>query len=302
MLKNNIERRNFWKKFTAYAVTYAPFPWDTAKADYRQEFQGKNNLLTSLARYSKVMFEIGKIWNNGSAVIDFGVFPGVLPKVFRDFFPKSGYTYRGLGLMFSPDFQNGMEGLSVDLLETELDPNYFQPKVVNPIPWKNADIVLFLDLIEHLSNPVYALDAANQSLKRGGRLILTTDNITSFDNVFSVLRGRTPLLHPLQTNMFYMGEWRPHFREYAKDDLTWILKNSGFKIIKHEYFDRRQAEFKVENGHLCRDWQAADGCVANEKIVKKIKRRIYLMLRALFSIIPYYRNHQPCILSSYQSR
>ena len=47
--------------------------------------------------------------------------------------------------------------------------------------------------------------------------------------------------------MFYIGNHRPHHREFSKRELEFLLKHSGFEVIEHEYFDREQGEFFVEN-------------------------------------------------------
>ena len=273
-----------------YAQKYQPFSWDTLRNDYRLEFKNKNDLLISFVRYAKVMQVVSRIWKKESLVIDFGIFPGVIPRLFREFFSAEKFKYYGIGLMFSAEFVEVMRQMNVELLESELDPFYFRPKAVNSVPWKNADFVLFLDIIEHLSNPIYALDTANQSLKKGGHLVLTTDNITGFDYFVSILRGRSPLHHPLQTNMFYQGDWRPHFREYGKEDLIWVLENSGFTVITHEYFDRQQAEWSIIDGQLVHspDLRIMSGV----PLEKMIKRNIYRGCRSLCQLIGHFRNHQ----------
>lgn len=288
--EKNKSIKEFKSAFERYVCSYKPFAWDTVKNDRRQS--SSNNLLSSFIRYSKIMEEVFQKWEPGFSVVDFGVFPGVLPRLFKELFPTEKYKYLGIGLMFSPDFIREMQKINVELLETELDPDYFKPKEIKPILRSGADIVLFLDLVEHLANPIPALDSANQCLKKGGYLILTTDNITNSDNLMSMLRGKTPFLHPLQTNMFYMGDWRPHFREYAKDDLLWLIKNSGFTVVKHEYFNRKQGEFRVVNGCLRHNASFAADKGLERGTLKVFKRKLYKFIRSALSLIGSYRNHQ----------
>ena len=35
--------------------------------------------------------------------------------------------------------------------------------------------------------------------------------------------------------------------ENSKDELIFLLEYSGFKVIKHEYFDRKQGEYKFNS-------------------------------------------------------
>ncbi|MCX5749188.1 MAG: methyltransferase domain-containing protein [Candidatus Saganbacteria bacterium] len=286
-----------YQLFKKYAENYKPFQFDTARNDFRAEYKGKNNLIISFYRYFKVFYEVSKIWGkNKSKVVDFGVFPGVVPKIFRDLFLNDNFDYIGVGLGFTDDFIKEMEKLKIKLHETELDPSYFMPKKVNQLDCSDADIVLFLDVIEHLANPTNALDVANHSLKKGGWLILTTDNITNANNAILMLLGKTPLPHPLLTNMYFIGDWRPHFREYSKEDLMWLLRNSGFEIEKHEYFDRKQGEYYLNNGRIERQRQSVDNSKIDRrlkiKIIRNIKKAVMALLKIAFSFSPHFRSHQ----------
>ena len=50
-------------------------------------------------------------------------------------------------------------------IDTEIDPEFIEPKEV--IDWKlnNYDICYLLDTIEHLVDPIFCLDKINNSLK-----------------------------------------------------------------------------------------------------------------------------------------
>lgn len=294
MILKNMGQEQFYQQFAKYAAKYEPFDWDTLKSDFRQEYKDKNNLITSFYRYFKVISETYKYWKKNNTVIDFGIFPGVLPKIFYDFFPKENYKYYGVGLGFTPEFIEGMKKINVELWETELDPNYFVPKKVNPVPYHDIDLVLFLDVIEHLSNPIYSLDMANKCLKKGGYMILTTDNLTSISSILTILKGNSILPHPLLTHMFYIDDWRPHFREYAKNDLVWILKHCGFSVEKHEYFNRKQGGFKIKNGYLMKDNKVKDN--ENIGMSRSIKRNIKNIsvsgIKTIFSLFPHFCDHQ----------
>ena len=235
--------RDFYERYKAYAQSYQPFEWDTAKNSNRAQYEGMNDLLDSFYRHYKVICEVKNRLTEEAFILDFGVFPGVLPNSFRKLFPEYKIKYCGIGLGLTPAFVKEMKNINISLFETELDPFYIKPKTVVPIDYRDADFILFLDIIEHLANPIYALDSANRCLKKHGILVLTTDNITCKENFIGMLMGKTPLLHPLETHMFFIGDWRPHFREYSKDDLIWLLNHCGFQVEKHEYFYRRQGEY-----------------------------------------------------------
>src|SRR3989339_514478 len=153
-----------------------------------------------------------------------------------------------------------------------------------------------IDVVEHLANPIHALDEANRCLKKEGHIIITTDNITNFWNFLSTIFGRSPLPPPILTNMFYMGDWRPHYREYAKDDLIWIIRNSGFEIVEHMYFDRRQGEYMVGDGKVIRKKEKEKHDDTGLNIFKLIRCKAGRLLGGLFfqlfNVFPHFRNHQ----------
>ena len=137
-----------------------------------------------------------------------------------------------------------------------------------------------MDVIEHLINPINCLDNINSILKNGGYLIITTDNISSIDNVLNmIIRGSSSNVPLLLSNLFYRGDWRPHSREYSKDELYFLLGHCGFEVIKHEYFLRKQGEFKIDlNGNLYHNKESL--------LIKGTIRKF------LISLSSHFRDHQ----------
>jgi hypothetical protein len=144
-----------------------------------------------------------------------------------------------------------------------------------------CQLCLFLDTIEHLVNPLDALDEINKSLEIGGYLIITTDNITAFGYIAHMLiRGESPNIHPIRSSLFYSGPWRPHHREYSKKELEFYLTYCGFKVLKHEYFERQQGDFYVSS--------------SDNKLLKISRYKSLKGLLKKFStfFIPHLRDHQ----------
>ena len=94
-----------------------------------------------------------------------------------------------------------------------------------------------------------------------------------------VIKGRSSNIPLIQGNLFYRGDWRPHSREYSKDELYFLLQQSGFDVIKHEYFLRMQAEFSIDkNGRL--------NHTAKSSLIKGTIRKL------LRSLADHFRDHQ----------
>ena len=82
--------------------------------------------------------------------------------------------------------------------------------------------------------------------------------------------------------MVYTGNHRPHHKEFSKEELEFILKHCGFKVIKHEYFDRKQGDYFIDK---------EKNSIRKHKIKKKLKNIIYEFIKNTGFLIPHLRNH-----------
>ena len=132
-------------------------------------------------------------------------------------------------------------------------------------------------------NPIYCLDQINKSLKIDGHLLITTDNITNFLYIADMLRkGKSPNVHPVLSSMVYRGNHRPHHKEFSKEELEFILKRCGFRVIKHEYFDRKQGDYFIDR---------EKNSIKKHKIKKKIENILYELIKNTGFLISHLRNH-----------
>jgi len=239
--------------FKGYTQDYEPFKWDRNENDFRPDTCNKHSILINHVRYLMVLQYIQSIKNYDTIrnIVDVGSYPGIMIHLLRDFINKN-IEYHGIGLHFSEEYRLEMNKLGAKLFETEVDPDFIEAKKCNEWPIRESELVLFLDVIEHLTNPLHCLDQINKSLKMGGYLIITTDNLSDWGNAYMMFRkGRSPNIHPVQSSLFYRGDWRPHHREFTKEELEFYLKYCGFEIIKHEYFERKQGDYFIgENGKI----------------------------------------------------
>jgi len=81
------------------------------------------------------------------------------------------------------------------------------------------------EVIEHLKqDPAHMLAEINRVLKPGGRLILTTPNITSVFALYRVLSGA----HPQVWSVYTGKDGDRHNREYAPAEIIKLLQWAGF--------------------------------------------------------------------------
>jgi ubiquinone/menaquinone biosynthesis C-methylase UbiE len=103
------------------------------------------------------------------------------------------------------------------------------------------DIIYMGDVIEHLTNPDYAVREANRVLEQNGFLVLSTPNLACWLNRLLLLYGRQPLFSEISTaKTFGRGSRSYHFlpvghlRLFTYKGLKEFLTYYRFKVIKVE--------------------------------------------------------------------
>ncbi|MEM1554495.1 MAG: class I SAM-dependent methyltransferase [Thermoproteota archaeon] len=122
-----------------------------------------------------------------------------------------------------------------------------------PYPFKDEefDIVVSNQVIEHLFFPIRFLKEVYRILKPHGYAVISTENLASWDNIFSLILGYTPtsmhfdcLRHignplSLHEKEIEKSTFPPHVRIFSYRGLIEAVKFIGFKISK-----------VVGNGHI----------------------------------------------------
>lgn len=120
---------------------------------------------------------------------------------------------------------------------------------------KPFDLVIFTEVIEHLRfHPASILARINQALKVGGRLVLTTPNMSAWKKIWLMIRGN----HPYDSDTF-AGDWG-HAREYTIYELKSLLEASGFTLKSAEARDVYLNDASLPATLL--KWHAAAGLAA----------------------------------------
>lgn len=100
---------------------------------------------------------------------------------------------------------------------------------------KSFDIVLLVDVIEHLNNVGLGLETIKKVIKTDGKIFITTPNPWSINNLFSVLIGKQPSVYADHTNFM------------VEQNFKAILKRLNLNIIGIEYFTFIDQGSKVNN-------------------------------------------------------
>lgn len=95
-----------------------------------------------------------------------------------------------------------------------------------PYPDGSFDVVIFCEVIEHLTNdPVRVLREIKRVLVPGGKLIVSTPNVARLENVARLVSGEN-LYDPYSG----YGPYGRHNREYNRHELGLLLEFAGFDI------------------------------------------------------------------------
>jgi len=94
-----------------------------------------------------------------------------------------------------------------------------------PFPKKSFDVVILLDVIEHLNHPEVILETIKSYLKKDGVMILSTPNIAHASIRWMLLRGDFNY-----TNTGIMDKTHVHF--YTGDSLKKLIKGNGYSMTK----------------------------------------------------------------------
>jgi SAM-dependent methyltransferase len=134
------------------------------------------------------------------------------------------------------------------------------------LPDASADVLFLCEVIEHLYNPDLVIQECRRLLRKGGALILTTPNLTSWFNRLLVLGGYFPMNMDISCELRYSGKKdifnkRPadrsikfnplfdvHVRLYTIPTLKMLLEENGFKVVESRgYWLSKSANFRISS-------------------------------------------------------
>ncbi|MCJ7638252.1 MAG: class I SAM-dependent methyltransferase [Nitrososphaeraceae archaeon] len=102
-------------------------------------------------------------------------------------------------------------------------------KVPLPFPEKYFDVVIYGEVIEHLTeNPIFSLYNIHKVLRDDGILIISTPNVFRYQNIKKFLIDKKNSIYDPYS---IYGIYGRHNREYSMYEIQDILEKTGFSII-----------------------------------------------------------------------
>lgn len=99
-----------------------------------------------------------------------------------------------------------------------------------PYPDETFDIVIFTEVLEHISvDPMNTLSEINRVTKKGGWLVLSTPNCASTLSLYNILTGYNPYIFSVYAKRKSRDR---HNREYVPWEIGALLEASGYEISK----------------------------------------------------------------------
>lgn len=166
-------------------------------------------------------------------LLDVGCRPGFLSLAAK----RMGYEVYGVDFMTS----------KINFLENSFGIQLTQHNIeVSDLPFEDStfDVVLFTDVIEHLSISVsFPLSETFRVLKKNGILLLSTPNVLSLINTLKISLFRENIYAGINT--FYKGpvfvDGQPifdrHNRLFSLNEVTDLLRFIGYKVEKVVFFN-----------------------------------------------------------------
>jgi SAM-dependent methyltransferase len=158
--------------------------------------------------------------SKGDKILEIGSVPFIMIKRLKD----KGYDISGV------DIKYPCQELNVVKCDVEKEPLPFEDNTF--------DVVLFIDVFEHLSiNPFFALESAKRVLKEGGSLIVSTPNLLRLLNLYYLIfkgRNEIDISRVLSVERKATG-FMDHFREYTMKEMKHIFQELRMEISINKY-------------------------------------------------------------------
>lgn len=125
-----------YKEYEQFVINYKPFEWEMKDYDFRKTMKSKHSFIISYIRFYKVNNYLDFLLNEkkltNPRIVDVGAFPGNMVFLSKKIFNNIS-KYYSVGLDLDQKFIEKMKELNVSCINTEIDPNFPEPKEIDDL-------------------------------------------------------------------------------------------------------------------------------------------------------------------------
>jgi SAM-dependent methyltransferase len=200
--------------------------------------QGENRYLLNMApTYVRTLNDLDSLYlvNDRDAIkiLEIGSYLGIV---------SLGLSKMGFKVV-AADLPIFMGNLNLNIKYNKYQIASVSTDLKDPLPFdgNSFDCIVLCETLEHLNfNPIPVLSEIQRVLKKNGYLYLSVPNITRLENRIKLLFGN-PINNSINE---YFSQLDPscnfsvglHWREYARQELIYLLERIGFTSVSHNFF------------------------------------------------------------------
>jgi SAM-dependent methyltransferase len=233
--------------FLDYAENRPRLPFDGVPPDPKLYRDDPTFLILQAHRVWLTVQTIARHLPHPSAnpvVLDIGAFPFVIDLAIRDFLRQDCRIIATINQALSQEAKEALQRNRIEEIPVNLDPLV---KVTTPIEGmtdripledSSVDLIIFSHVIEHLYHPRLIVEEMCRVLKKGGKIVLSTDNAFLIGGFLNYLTNGAYLHEPVEiTSAMVFTEWRGHVRFFSEMDLRTLLERSGMRIVESRFHE-----------------------------------------------------------------
>ena len=234
------------RDFVDYAAGRKRYSFDAVPEDPKVFRNQPTFLITQAHRIWLTIRKIGQYLTTdpGAVVLDLGSFPFTVDLAIRDYLRLDCRMIVTVNQNMQADWQAALTENRIEWIPVNLDPRVKpgpgEPAAAEGLPLEDesVDFIVFSHVIEHLYHPIQILKEACRVLKKGGKLLLSTDNGYMLGGFLNYLHPQSYLHEPVeQTAAMTFHEWRGHVRFFTETDLRTLIEAAGAHVVECELWE-----------------------------------------------------------------
>lgn len=245
-------------------------------------------------RFFHTLKTLEKYCPNPKKIVDIGAFPGSFSRICQHYY-GSDVAVSACGFPNDGDFPEQLAEKNIEFKNCNIDPDIISQTEIKPgLPYEDAsvDLLLGLEVVEHLYSVKTFFEECARILKPGGSLLITTDNIKSRTGLLRLVKDNSTNLDAVlsETSIWSSSEdqWRGHVRFFAANQLVEVGQLVGFEHVDSsafEHFDDPETYAIRDNSPLApiRSLLRGNGSRPPIRIRETLNAVRYLGLRSLGS-------------------